>query len=263
VSELADQVIAALRSGHDELEEYVQGLDETALAGPSGAREWDVSHVLSHLGSGAEIGLATLQAALSGSDRPSMEAIRAVWARWNALGSLEHRDGFLTANRRLVEGFEALDEQARDHLRIDMGFLPAPVNVAEAARLRLTEFTYHTWDAKVGADAATTLAPRAVPLLLEQVAWTVRFAGRVDSLEGRRARLAVEVSNPDRSFGLALDETVSVTEPPEAPDGTLRATAEAWLRLVAGRLSPVWTPLGTVVTGPISLDDLRRVFPGY
>ncbi len=32
---------------------------------------------------------------------------------------------------------------------------------------------------------------------------------------------------------------------------------------MAGRLSPEHTPDGVAVTGNVTLDDLRRVFPGY
>jgi hypothetical protein len=41
------------------------------------------------------------------------------------------------------------------------------------------------------------------------------------------------------------------------------APAEAWVRLVAGRLGPEYTPASVSVTGSVGLDDLRRVFPGY
>jgi hypothetical protein len=179
------------------------------------------------------------------------------------MSAVERRDGFLTANGGLVERYESLDEATRAHLRIDLGFMPAPVSVAEATRLRLTEFTLHAWDAKVGADAAATLAPRAVPLLLDGLIPFVGLIARVEALNGRRATLAVELTDPRRSYGLDLGDTAAVTDAPERFDGVLRAPAEAWLRLTAGRLAPSWTPPGVEVTGPISLDDLRAVFPGY
>jgi hypothetical protein len=50
---------------------------------------------------------------------------------------------------------------------------------------------------------------------------------------------------------------------PEQPDGTLTLPAEAWLRLVAGRMAPWYTPVGIGATGAADLDLLRRVFPGY
>ncbi|MBM0236347.1 hypothetical protein JNW88_02860 [Micromonospora sp. ATA32] len=79
----------------------------------------------------------------------------------------------------------------------------------------------------------------------------------------RPATLAVDLRNPDRSFGLELGERIALTETPEQPDGTLRAPAEAWLRLATGRLAAAQTPDTVTVTGPVDLDDLRRVFPGF
>src|SRR3982750_1103366 len=95
MTSLADRVIAALRSGHDDLCAYVTHLDEKDLAGPSGAGEWDVAPVLSHLGSGAEITLAALDRALSGGGSAPDGFNQGVWDRWNAMTAMEHRDGFV------------------------------------------------------------------------------------------------------------------------------------------------------------------------
>jgi uncharacterized protein (TIGR03083 family) len=259
----ADQVIAALRSGHDDLSPYVAKLDENDLTAGSAASDWDVAHVLSHLGSGAEITLATLEQALSGGGKLADGFNQGVWARWDAQGPIEHRDGFLAANQRLVERFESLDEKTRDTLRIDMGFLPAPVDVATAGRFRLNEFAFHAWDVKAGADPAATLAPQAVPLLQGAVAPLLGWISKADALGGRTAHLAIELSDPQAAYGLDLGEAVALGEPPASPDGVLTAPAEAWLRLLTGRLAPRYTPAGVEVTGPVSLDDLRKVFPGY
>jgi len=67
---LADQIIAALSSGHDSLSTTVRGFSPEDLARPSGASEWQVHQVLSHLGSGAEITLAGLRAAQDGAPNP-------------------------------------------------------------------------------------------------------------------------------------------------------------------------------------------------
>jgi uncharacterized protein (TIGR03083 family) len=263
MTHLADQVIAALRAGHDDLSAHASKLDENDLAAPSGASEWDVAHVLSHLGSGAEISLAALDRALTGAG-PAPEGFnQEVWGRWNAMPPKAHRDGFIEANRRLVEQFEGLDRAARDELRIDLGFLPAPVGVADAGRLRLAEFTLHAWDVHSGVEPATALAPQAVPLLLDAFTPTLAWIARPEALAGARADLAVDLTDPARSCGLLLGDAVALAERPERPDGVLRAPAEAWLRLLTGRLAAHRTPAGVEVEGPVTLDVLRRVFPGY
>src|SRR3954452_13072901 len=114
MTNLADQVIAALRSGHDDLSAYARELEDKDLRGPSGAGEWDVAHVLSHVGSGAEIGLGALERALSGGGRPPEGFNQSVWDRWNAMAPPEHRDESIEANRRLVERYESLDAKTRE-----------------------------------------------------------------------------------------------------------------------------------------------------
>jgi uncharacterized protein (TIGR03083 family) len=265
----ADQVIAALRAGHEDLAAYVAKMDESDLTAPSGASEWDVSHVLSHLGSGAEITLATLERALDGGGSPPDGFNQGVWDRWNAMGPAEHRDGFVAANERLVERYEGLDATTREQLRIDLGFLPAPVDVAAAGRMRLSEFTFHTWDVKVGADPAATLAPTAVPLLQDAIVPLLGWISKPAALGGRSARLTVELTDPQATVGLVLGDSVVLNDSvvlgdrPAEPDGVLRAPTEAWLRLITGRLAPAHTPPSVEVTGPITLDDLRQVFPGF
>ncbi|GIH16191.1 maleylpyruvate isomerase family mycothiol-dependent enzyme [Rugosimonospora africana] len=260
---LADQTIAALRSGHDSLAALVAGLSPDDLTRPSAASEWQVSQVLSHLGSGAEIGLAGLTAALTDAPGPDGDFNRKVWARWDAMAPAEHAAGFLEANQRLVEAYEALDASTRAELRINLGFLPEPVDVATAARFRLSEFALHRWDVEVAFDPAATVAPEAVALLLAQIALMLAWTARTDELGGRQATLALRLSEPDASYGLRLAERVELTDVPEAPDGELEAPAEAWLRLTVGRLGPRYTPESVRVTGPVSLDDLRKLFPGF
>lgn len=231
---------------------------------PSAAAEWNISQVLSHLGSGAEIGLATLEAALTSTGNLGSTFNESVWARWNAMTPGEHADSFLRADEALIERYESLDKTTRAHLRIDLGFLPEPVDVATSAALRLSEFTYHTWDIQVMFDPAAVLAPTAVELLLDRLGMLIGFLGHPDALDGRRLTVAVQTAEPTRSFGLDLRDTAALVETTQQPAGVLNTPAEAWLRLAAGRLAPQHTPPTLQLSSDaITLDDLRRVFPGY
>jgi uncharacterized protein (TIGR03083 family) len=265
MSDQANQPITALRTGHNELAELVSGMGPDDLARPSGAAQWDVSQVLGHLGSGAEIALATVEAALAGTGNPGLEFNRTVWARWDALVTpTERAAGFLRANEALVRRFEALDDTTRGQLRVDLGFLPEPVDVATTAGLRLSEFAYHTWDIKVAFDPAAVLAPVAAELLVDLLGVIIGFLGHADALGGRRATLLVQTTAPDRSFGLDLRNAVALVDEPEQSDGVLSAPGEAWLRLAAGRLAPRHVPPTVQLTSEVvTLDDLRRVFPGF
>lgn len=260
----ADTVIAALRTGHDELAGLVSGFGDDDLARPSGAADWDLSQVLSHLGSGAEIARAALQAALDGEPNPGIDFNQSVWDRWNAMTPRERADGFVQANQRLLALYDSLDATTREKLRIDLGFLPEPVDVAAAARLRLSEFALHSWDVRVAFDEHATLPPDAAAALLHGKPDLLGWLGKADALDGQRLVVQVTTTRPDSVFALRLEEPISVDfDVPERPDGTLTLPAEAWLRLVAGRLEPRHTPADVAGTGAADLDLLRRVFPGY
>jgi uncharacterized protein (TIGR03083 family) len=264
MSDKADQTIAALRTGHDELAALVGNMTADDLAQPSAAVEWTISQVLSHLGSGAEIALAALEAALAGEANPGNEFNQSVWARWNAMTPGEHAEGFLRADEVLVQRFENLDDTVRAELRVDLGFLPAPVDVATVAALRLSEFTYHSWDIRVMSDPAAVLAPDAVEFLLDLLSMMIGFLGHADALDGRQATLSVQTTAPGRAFGLDLRDAVTLVDTPQQPAGVLDAPAESWLRLAAGRLAPQHTPSTVRLTSDtLTLDDLRRVFPGF
>jgi uncharacterized protein (TIGR03083 family) len=261
----ADETIEALRSGHDDLAALVRDFTADDLARPSGASKWDISQVLSHLGSGAEINLAALKGALDGSGNPGGDFNQGVWARWDAMSREDRAAGFLTANETLVRHYEGFDEQTRESLRIDLGFLPAPIDVATSGRMRLNEFTHHTWDVKVGFDPEATLAPEATPLLFAQADMFLAFLGKPAELGGGPVRIAVNTTDPERSFGLDVSgEKMALIDTPDGPDAVLTAPAEWWLRLVTGRHAPEHTPATVTLTGAtITLDDLRRVFPGF
>src|SRR5215469_7445617 len=187
----ADAVIAALRSGYDELAGIARGLSDEQLAGPSGASEWDISQVLSHLGSGAEIGQNTLQVSLERKPNPGMEFAKPIWERYDNASRRERADWFLAANEALTQSYESLSEEVRDTLRVDLGFLPAPVDVATAATFRLNELAMHSWDVRAGLDPAAAVAAEATPILVTMVGGMAGFLGKPAALGGNTAIIAV------------------------------------------------------------------------
>ncbi|MFB9674422.1 maleylpyruvate isomerase family mycothiol-dependent enzyme [Streptosporangium vulgare] len=265
---LADRTIAALRTTHDELAAFVRGLDTADLTRPSACSEWTVAQVLSHLGSGAEIGLATLRAAQDGRETPDQDFNHSVWDRWNAKEPKEQAEDFLAADADIVAAFESLDADARERLRVKLGFLPRPGGVALVGGMRLNEAALHSWDVRVAFDPKATVGRDAAEVLTDLYAgpldFLIGFLGRPDELDPRLATtLRVETTDPERVLGLTLGETVGFSEVPDPADVTLSLPGEAWSRLLSGRLAPEHTPPSVTVTGDgVTLDDLRRVFPG-
>lgn len=255
----ATEAIAAFRRAHDEAERLVEGLDSDGLVAQSGAAEWTVAQVLSHLGSSSELALRTVKA---GYDDP--EAAPAVWARWDAMSPAEMAANFVTSERQLVEEVESLNDDDLATRTIKLAFMPMPVDVGFFVEMRLSEVALHRWDVDVAFDAGAEVLPFLVPILLDRLPL---FAGFFAKPIGTSGSVAIETSRPDRSYLLEFEEggaTLSQLESPAPDTGTrLRLPAEAFLRLTAGRLRPDHTPAGVDVGGELTLEDLRRMFPGF
>ncbi|GAA4718930.1 maleylpyruvate isomerase family mycothiol-dependent enzyme [Nocardioides conyzicola] len=258
MTELVDRAIAALRTNHDALAALVPDLDEGRLTGPSGASEWTVAQALSHLGSGAEI--STKPIATAAGLPVEAEDNQSVWARWDGSSPLEQAAGFVEHDSRYLDVVEGLTAEQRADLTVDMGFLPEPVPLVVAVGMRLNEVAAHAWDVRVGLDPAAGIEPESAALLLELYAgplgFLLGFAAKPDQL-AEEARVTVP------GGGITVADAVTVTTDLADPTATFTGPAEAAARLLTGRLKPEFTPAGVEVTGNVSLDDLRKVFPGY
>lgn len=250
--------IAALHNAHDRLAEFAAAASAADLAHRSMCSEWSVAQVLSHLGSGAEIGLAT-------NTRTEVDA-EAVWARWNAMAPREMAASFVAADERLVSWFESLTAEQRAATQIHLPFLPAPISVAEAAGFRLSEVGLHSWDVFASFDVAAEVEPAAAEQLVDRLPSMIALLGSFmprDTRPPGETSIAVATDEPPRRFVLELGERLALhAEATRATAGTLTLPAEALVRLTAGRLPPD-REHGATVSGPVSLDDLRRAFPGY
>jgi uncharacterized protein (TIGR03083 family) len=264
---LADKTIAALRDNHASLATEVGNLAEADLARQSACSDWDVAQVLSHLGSGAEIALATLRAGTAGGEPLADDFNQSVWDRWNAMDRQQQAEGFLDAGERLVSTFESLDATARRDLRVKLPFLPSPTDIAVFAGMRLNEAVLHAWDVRVAFDPQAAVTGQEAGVALEQLAgplaFLIGFLGKPESLGHPSAALRVETTDPEHVFGLVLSPAVSLNGAPRDTDGVLTGPAEAFLRLLAGRLDPEHTPGDlTLTSDTLTLDQLRGVFPG-
>lgn len=262
MSTLADRTIAALRAVHDDLAALVPTLTDEQLIGPSGASEWSVSQVLSHMGSGAEITFANYEASLRGDEAPSQDFNESVWARWDALTPQEQAAGVIPVASAVVEFLEALTPDQRETLQVKLGFMPFPLPLTTIVGMRLHENTLHFWDVRVALDSEAQLDETASAVLFEHLdadmGFLLGFIGKADAL-ANPARVRVGVSD----LGFVITDSVSVTTSIGEATATIHGPLESVLRLTAGRLTPGRTPAAVSVEGNVTLDDLRRVFPGY
>lgn len=249
--------IAAQRRSQDRLAAIVRPLTPEQLRGPS-YHSWTIAQVLGHLGSQAESFDAVLTAALEGSEPPGREAMVPIWQALDGRSPEAQAADSLQVNERTVRRLEALTDAELARMRVTL--FGMALDAAGIVHFRLSEHAIHTWDIAVALDPAARVDQDAVDLLIDTLG---RLAGWTGKPQGSAFRLSVRTAAPERRFTLSVADAVALAEGDgDAGDGELRIPAEAFVRLVYGRLDPAHTP-EVVLSGPASMDDLRRVFPGF
>jgi uncharacterized protein (TIGR03083 family) len=257
MTQLVDRTITALRSEHDTLAGLVSTLTDDQLAATSGAAEWTVAQALSHLGSGAEIGRVPI--ARAAGETVAAEDNQTIWARWDSSAPRAQAEGFLKHNSRWLDTVEAFTPEQRSSLTIDLGYMPEPVPLVTALGMRLNEMAYHSWDVRVAADPHAGVNADSAAVLVELLAGPMGF---MLNFFAKPAEVAGPVSVAIPGAGLVIDDAVTVVTHLESPSATFNGPAEAFIRLISGRLKAPHDN-GITVEGNTTLDDLRRVFPGY
>ncbi len=155
---------------------------------------------------------------------------------------------------------EGLSAEQRASVHLDLGFLPEPVPLAVALGMRLDEVALHTWDALVGLDPDAEVDAAAATTMLDHfvdgVGFLLGFVAKPDQLD-RPAVVAIG------DHSLVVEDAVSVRSGTDGATATFTGPPGAALRLIGGRLGPGRTPAGVEVTGAVTLDELRAVFPGF
>jgi uncharacterized protein (TIGR03083 family) len=253
--------IGALRHSHDRLQAIVVPLSLEQLQQRSYASEWSIAQVLSHIGSQSEIFALFLDAGLSGQDPPGRDEFGPIWASWNAKDPRAQASDALRADEATLERFESLDADQRARLRLRV--FGMDVDLTGLARMRLSEHAVHSWDVEVALDPSATVAPDAVGLLIDTLG---PFMARGAKPDGKQRTVRVTTTDPERHFILETGEAVTLTPSdgetaPEPGLAELRLPAEAFIRLVYGRLDPGHT--SPAETAGVDLDELRKIFPGF
>jgi uncharacterized protein (TIGR03083 family) len=256
--------ISVLRASHGNLTDAVAALGPGRATDQSYCRDWSVAQVLSHLGSGAEISLLMLRAAIGEGEPAGPDAYQPIWDRWNAKAPADQIADGLASDEEHIATLERLTDDQLDGIKAS--FFGMELDAVGLVGLRLGEHAVHTWDVAVIADPAAQVPADAVDLLIDRVPGFL--APRLGKPQDPPLRVHFTVTGPDRDWTLtASADSVSVTDGP-APDDSgpaaseVRIPAEALLRLAYGRLDPAHTPDG-VEADPAVLGRLRAVFPGF
>ena len=250
----ATDPLVVLRNSAARLRALVEPLTGAQLRARAYPSEWSIADVLSHLGSGGTIMLANLDASVSGEAVPD-GFVQPIWDEWNAKPPEAIAADSLAVDARLGERAEAFT--AEERARVKLAFGPVSLDFLHAIRMRLNEHALHTWDVEVVLDPTATVAPDAAALVVDNLELIVRFVGKPT---GVVHDVHVHTTGSERDFTLALGaEGVSLTPAMGATEPDLELPAEAFVRLVYGRLDADHTP---PVRGSADLDELRRAFPG-
>ena len=247
--------VAALHASVDHLRTIVQGLSPEQLRQPAYPTEWTVADVLSHIGSGGIIMRRGLEDTLAGREADGAFN-QSVWDEWNAKSPDDQAAEALAADAALVAAVDETTEEQRSAFRHAMG--PMSLDFDAFVGVRLAEHVVHTWDIEVVSDPGATLSAEASPVVVDGVSV---IAGLVARPPAAPSTVAVRTVDPERSLSLVMtSDSVQLTSAPPASDAELSLPAEAFVRLIYGRLDPEHTPTG--VEGP-TVEELRKVYPGF
>jgi uncharacterized protein (TIGR03083 family) len=252
---VSDTRLAARRSSVDRLGALVRPLDDAALDRPAYPSEWSIADVVGHLGSAAVINRRRIADAIAGVATPD-GFNEQIWAEWNAKTSRAKVDDGLDADFAFMAQLESVTEDERAQFHLAMG--PLEFDWDSFLGTLLNEHVVHEWDVAVALDPTTTLAPDAVAFVVDSLDIIVRFTCKPFR---EPSAVSVRTTAPDRSLVIGSQPDgviVKRSEPTDQPD--LQMPAEAFVRLVYGRLDPAHTP---PVTGDLdTLHRLRAAFPG-
>jgi uncharacterized protein (TIGR03083 family) len=168
---------------------------------------------------------------------------------------------FVTASGALVAELESMTDADLDAKKLNLGFLPMPVDIGFFAGMRLTELALHGWDVDVALDRTAQVDEALVPFVLDRLPGYASFLAKPGDTSGV---VSLTVTDPSRAFTLRLAKDATGLDEGLSADATTRVSmpAEAFARLLAGRLAAEHTPASVMVDGSLSLDDLRSIFPG-
>ncbi len=231
-----DTTLALLRASVARLRRIVEPLDDATIEQPAYPSEWSVPQVLSHLGSGAQIMRRRLDDTVGGRETPESFA-PSVWDEWNARSPRAQVDDALAADAALLARLEAVATSGADELEFQLG--PLTMGFATFVGMRLNEHTMHTWDVEVVFDREAPLPADAVPFVVDHLDLIARYTARPTG--GDRV-VRVETTDPARRFVVELTgDAVTYSIGADGP-ADLALPAEAWARLLYGRLDADHTP---------------------
>jgi uncharacterized protein (TIGR03083 family) len=221
---------------------------------------WSVAHILRHLGSGAEIGLLNLSAALRGQEPPLRQRYGEIIELWREKAEAGLAQDAVSVNDTYVDMLAALDDGALDALRVRLR--GRDLNVSAFAGRRLFEHALHTWDIAVMRDPLALVSPMAAALLVDRVLENLDMLASGPKPTTAPLSIAVSMSDLGRAFVVKVAPDAVLVESGTETDASLEMSADSFVRLLSGRLDAAHTPQALIASSPSCLGLLRTVFAG-
>jgi uncharacterized protein (TIGR03083 family) len=249
-----DLGIDALRRSCDALRALVESLSADELRTQSYASEWSIAQVLSHLGAQGVIFDLCIAASLSGQEPAGREQFEPVWDEWNAKVPERQAADSLAVDQQTLQMFEStLQRDVSQPLQV----FGMQLSLEDVIRMRVSEHAVHTWDIAVSLDPGATVSSDAAELILDRLGLLIAHRGKP---LGERRTLLIETSQPHRRYTLDIGDQLALAATDEDREPDLRLPAEAFVRLVYGRLDAAHTP--SIEAHDVDMDQLRSMFPG-
>ena len=248
--------LSVLRSSVERLSAQVRPLDDEQLVRHAYPSAWSIADVLSHVGSSGVIMGRRLDDAVAGRAMPD-EFSEQVWAEWDAKAPRAKADDGLAVDASFMSQLERVGADDQSALSIPFG--PITFDWDQFVRTRLNEHLLHGWDVAVSLDPSATLPSDGVPFVIDNLELIGRYTAQPVAPE---RTVTIATSDPERGFAVTVAATTAEFASTDVvADPTLRMPAEAFIRLVYGRLDVAHTP-ASVEGDAEALEQLRQVFPG-
>jgi uncharacterized protein (TIGR03083 family) len=246
--------LQALHNSVQHLKDLADGMDPEYYTSSAYPSEWTIADTFSHLGSGAIIGKQGFENSITHRE-PDPKFNTSVWDEWNAKLPADQVSGCLSCDATFLAVLEGATDEERSEFHMNLG--PFEFDFDGLIGLRLGEHVLHAWDVEVPFNPAATLSSEAANAILDNLQFV---AARAAKPNGVVQDVTIRTSDPVRTFTLALKgDSAELRETSHDGEVDLEIPAEAFVRLVYGRLDPGHTP--DSVTGRV-VELLRGVYPG-
>ncbi len=217
--------------------------------------EWTIADTMSHIGSGAVILKRRFEDVVA--DREADAGFnQSVWDEWNAKAPVDQISDALVADEALLVALENVSDAQRTAFHFVMG--PFNLDFDGFVGIRLSEQALHTWDVEVAIDPTATLSSDVAGAILDGLGRIVGFSGKAN---GQTKQVRVRTTDPSRDFTMEFSgDSVSLVDASHSGDVDLELPADAFVRLVYGRLDAENSPMDPSAS---PLDILMKAFPGF